>query len=200
MMRKSGLVLVLLAVAGCGAPPPAGSPDNAAEAAADAIERAAANIQAEVAAGGAGAAARGGTGWTYSEKIDPMTDKPTKSACVTSTNEVRLDAPYDNVTAELCLRDSPQHGRDAFVALNGEGQILCRSYERCKLQVRFGKAPARNFSGIGASDGSSNIVFFTDRASLEKGVRTADETIVQIEFYEAGQQAIRFPTKGLDWK
>ena len=137
--------------------------------------------------------------WRYQERSDPMTDRATRLACVTSRNEAMLDFPYHPTRAELCLRDSPQHGRDAYVALLGDGQILCPSYRDCTVQVRFDREPMRPYSAVGASDNSSNIVFIRNRDRLERELRNADVTAVQIEFYRAGQQALIFDTAGFEW-
>jgi hypothetical protein len=101
----------------------------------------------------------GGTGWTYQTDTDRMTDRTTKTACVLSTNMVNLRAPYQPVRAELCLRNSAKFGRDAFVQLQGDGQVLCRNYEPCKVNVRFEKGAVQHFTGIGAADYSTNIFY-----------------------------------------
>ena len=129
-----------------------------------------------------------------------MTDRATKTACVWSSNEVQLDFPYGNTRAELCLRNSPQYGQDAYVALEGDGQILCHSFQDCTVRVRFDDDEARNYPAVGPSDNSTNIVFIRGRDRLERGLRSADRTAIQIEFYQAGQQALIFPTAGFDWE
>ena len=139
------------------------------------------------------------TQWRYSSRSDPMNDRPTRTACVWSDNEVLLDFPYRNTRAELCLRDSPQFGRDAYVALEGDGQILCHSFSNCTVRVRFDNGQTRPFPAVGASDNSTNIVFIRARDRLERGLRTAERTAIQIEFYQAGQQALVFPTAGFRW-
>jgi hypothetical protein len=137
--------------------------------------------------------------WSYEAKTDPMTDKTVRLACVTSSNEVELQPPYSSVQARLCLRDSPEFGRDAYVELLGDGQVLCRSYEDCTVRVRFDKDAPQSYSAVGASDHSTNIFFIRARDRLEKRLKTADQTIVQAEFYQAGNQPMIFDTKGFSW-
>ena len=139
------------------------------------------------------------TPWSYSEDTDALTDKVTKTACTTSSNKVQLDWPYQPVSAQLCIRQSPRFGLDTFVQLNGDGQILCRSYEDCTLKVRFGEAPARNWPGVGAADGSSNVVFLRRSESLATQAKDVDQIIVELPLYEAGNQPIIFPTQKLEW-
>lgn len=137
--------------------------------------------------------------WHYSTVVDEMTDSPTHTACTTSTNEVRLDWPYSDVTADLCVRQSPRHGLDVFVVLNGQGQIICRSYRDCSVKVRFGQQEASNFPAVDAADGSSNIIFFNRTQRFVTGLKSAEETRIELTLYEAGVQTVVFDTKGLEW-
>jgi hypothetical protein len=68
------------------------------------------------------------------------------------------------------------------------------------VRVRFDDTALNNYSAVGASDNSTNIVFIQGRDRLERGLRSADRTAIQIEFYQAGQQAIIFPTRGFNWR
>lgn len=139
------------------------------------------------------------TQWSYRDSLDPMTDRMTRFACVTSQNEVRLYPPYGDVKAELCIRQSPRYGLDAYVQLLGDGQIICRSYDSCTVKVRFGEGAQQSFSATDAADGSSNITFITNASRFVAGAKTADVTRVQMTFYEAGDQVVEFNTKGLEW-
>ena len=137
--------------------------------------------------------------WEHSSTPDPMTDKLTRTACIRSSNAVNLSSPYEPTRARLCLRDSPQHGRDAYVRLEKDGQILCRSYEECTIKVRFDKGPAQSFSAIGPSDHSTDTFFILSRDRLERGLRSAEVTAIQAEFYQAGLQPMLFDTNRFAW-
>jgi hypothetical protein len=137
--------------------------------------------------------------WEYESSVDAMTDKPTRTACIRSSNAVNLPPPYEPTRARLCLRDSPQHGHDAFVRLEKDGQILCHSYKECTVNVRFDKAAAQPFSAIGASDYSTDIFFIINRHRFEQELKTSNTTAIQAEFYQAGRQAMLFDTKGFAW-
>lgn len=187
-MRKS--LAALLVLSGC-SPVADGQGGAAADQAAAAAEAAAAGVLDEPTSAP--------TGWSYTSTENAMGDGKTSEACVTSENEVSLDWPYGPTKADLCLRNSKAYGRDAYVVLHGDGQILCRSYEACTMRIRYGDKPAQSISGIGASDNSTNIVFIRDRESLERNLKDADKTAIEIEFYQAGHQALVFPTAGFDW-
>ena len=139
------------------------------------------------------------TAWNYTTDLDPMTDRPTHVACSTSINMVRLESPYSDVGARLCIRQSPQHGLNAYVALLGDGQIICRSYDNCSIKVRFGDGAQQSFSAADAADGSSNVIFLSNAQRFVSGVKTAPITRVQLTFYEAGVQVVEFNTAGLEW-
>lgn len=173
--------------------------DDAADAAnaADAALGNAANALASVDA--SMASDRGSGGWSYTQDSDPMTDEKTELACVDSSNMISLSAPYDETGARLCLRNSPQFGKDAYVSLHRDGQILCRSYESCTIRIRFDKSPAEGWSALGPSDGSSDMVFIQNRASFERQLRASKTTHVQLEFYQNGMQTFTFSTAGLKW-
>ncbi len=139
--------------------------------------------------------------WNYTTTKDPMNDSSDELACVTSTNQVRLDWPYSSVNARLCIRQTRRWGLDAYVSLLGDGQILCPSYDGCRVKVRFDTAEARNYSATGADDNSTNIVFISDGSTpgFVQNVKGADTTKIEIGFYQAGNQVLEFPTKGLEW-
>lgn len=136
--------------------------------------------------------------WSYADEGDAMDDVKTKIACTTSLNQVNLSWPYKAVTAKLCIRKSPKFGLDAFVVLDGKGQILCRS-DSCSVRVRFDSNTAKSFSGLGASDNSSNIVFVKNVPRLVSGLRESSKTAIELEFYQDGEQVLEFRTAGLVW-
>lgn len=138
------------------------------------------------------------TAWRYDQSEDPM-GGVTKTACVTSVNEVSLDFPYHTQPMTLCLRRSPKFGLDAYASLVSDGQILCSTYSRCHIRVRFDDKPAVAWSGADAADGSSNIVFLTRTAGLIAKIKSAKRMRLELEFYQAGVQTVEFPVEGLKW-
>lgn len=137
--------------------------------------------------------------WAYRETTDAMSSAGGQEACINSVNTVRLDWPYEAVTGRLCIMQRPRQGRDVIVALNGDGQILCRSYDGCTVRVRFEDGEVQSFSAAGPSDGSSNIVFIRNDARMIAAVKAADVTRVELEFYQSGSQTLEFHTRGLVW-
>lgn len=167
---------------------------NAASSAIDAASNALSTADVEI------AKPEGRPSWVYSNSSDPMADEQTERACVQSSNIIYLSPPYGETGARLCLRNSPQFGRDAYVSLNENGQILCRSYESCSIRVRFDKTPAQTWSAIGPSDNSTDMIFIENRSDLERKLRSSKVTNVQLEFYQNGMQTFTFNTAGLAWR
>jgi hypothetical protein len=148
---------------------------------------------------GIASAAATGSRWQYSDDRDPMTDRLTRLACTTSSNKVQQDFPYDDVNAEMCLRQSPRHGLDVYVRLKGDGQILCRSYRNCTVKVRFDDGAVQSFSAADAADGSSNIIFITNVQRFAAAVKDAEKTRIELTLYQAGVQPVEFETADLEW-
>jgi hypothetical protein len=128
-----------------------------------------------------------------------MTDQTVKTACVTSSNEVHLSSPYGPRSAQLCIRQHPEFGRDVYLSLNGSGQILCRSYDNCTIPIRFDDGAVQRFTGNEPSDNSSETVFVANEGRFITSAKSASRIRVQLEFYQNGNQTFDFPAKGLEW-
>lgn len=140
------------------------------------------------------------TKWEYRSFTDGMDDMPTKLACVESDDLISQTFPYESTHTELCIRKTPKHGLDAYFRLKSDGQILCHSYaEPCIIKVRFDSGAIQSFSGLMASDSSSNIVFFQNAARMLNSISDSKQTRVQVELYQNGNQTTTFNTAGLVW-
>ncbi|MET3666247.1 hypothetical protein [Caulobacter sp. 1776] len=136
--------------------------------------------------------------WRYTDDVDPMNDRHTRTACVTSSDLVSLNSPYEPVTADLCIRNSAKFGLDTYFRLNGSGQILCDSYDGCTGHIRLDDGQRRAISMSTSADHSSEILFFSSGRSAMNLVAGAKVTRVELTYYEAGTQAVTFNTGGLD--
>lgn len=137
--------------------------------------------------------------WRIDERTDPLTDETIKTACATSSNQVYLSPPYGPRGARLCIRQHPKFGRDAYLTLDGSGQILCRSYDGCTIQIRFDDGPVQAFSANEPSDNSSETIFVANDGRFITAAKAASRIRVQLEFYQNGNQTFDFPAKGLEW-
>src|SRR3546814_14036002 len=66
--------------------------------------------------------------WTYNEQMDEMRGTVTKTARLTSSNEVNLQFPYGTVSGYIEVRKRPTDGLNVMFLVD-KGQIL-RSEER----------------------------------------------------------------------
>lgn len=134
--------------------------------------------------------------WKYTSSSDDMSDKLEKTACTTSINEVELKFPYNSVNADFCLRNNSKSSRDSYVKLNGDGQILC-GIDDCRVRIRFDKAKPMSFTAVRAADGSSNIIFILGAKKLAAQMKKSKTAVIELSFYQAGSQDLKFVTQGL---
>jgi hypothetical protein len=139
--------------------------------------------------------------WRYSDETDKMTGKKASYAMIESDNTLSLSWPYGGVNkARLYVRKHPSHGLDVFMTID-KGQILCRSYDPCRVVVRFGEEKPRNFSGLGSADHSADIVFLQPESAFIAAARKHKKILVQVPMYQAGEQVLEFTSPvELVWK
>lgn len=138
------------------------------------------------------------TRWVYSSEQDEMRDASTDLACLTSTNELRFDFPYQGGSpATICFRQSPQYGFDAWVRID-PGQFTCLM--DCTISVKFDDGAIQSFSAGGASDGSADIIFLRNANRFLNGAKAASRIVVEAEFFQAGRHQMVFENaSGLEW-
>lgn len=141
---------------------------------------------------------RPGLQWNYLQSADQMSNAVTYQATVTSTNSVDFDFPYQGAQhATLTLRSSPRLGKDIIFQIE-KGQILCRSYEDCSVQVRFDEEPAANFSAGGASDNSTEFAFIRNYDRFLAKLVKAKRVRIAVAIYQEGSPVFEFDVSGFD--
>lgn len=134
--------------------------------------------------------------WSYADLPDPISGKTGKAACITSSNTVKQDFPYEETSAMLCVRKGARDALDAYVRLVSGGQFTVNSYSHSKVMVRIDKKPAAAYSVIGAADYSTDVFFFTNAARLQSALIGSEKTFVEVQLYQAGNQVLEFNTSG----
>lgn len=137
--------------------------------------------------------------WDYTSRHDQMSDTSVHHACTTSTNQIRLDFPYESQSVVLCVRQHPRWGQDVIVRLTQGGQFICRSYMNCIVRVRFDDHEASGYSANEPDDGSSDVIFISNDARFVSNLRQSDRVIIEAEFYQSGAQQMTFSTRDLEW-
>ncbi len=172
---------------------------SSAEAAAKAAADAAAGANAAQSAADAAAAKPSGNSWVYTDQKAALQDTPIKFACVESTDEVALSAPYQTQHLRLCLRRGGGIGYDAIIQLDEQGQFMC-DFENCTVAARIDGGPIKHFGATSQGrDGSDDTMYITSGASVAAAIRHATKATFALQFFQAGTQEITFPVAGLDW-
>jgi len=134
--------------------------------------------------------------WNYSEEEDKMTSKKNYFASVDANELLNFEFPYNGgSTATLWVRKV--NGKGDIVLAISKGQFITK-YDGTSFKVRFDDKPAKSFQVSGASDGSSDVVFFNYNSMIDK-IKSSKRVIIQAEFYQEGLRAIEFNTEGLRW-
>lgn len=130
--------------------------------------------------------------WIYAEDTDRMTSKTTTGASIGSANSLRLDFPYkgDNY-GRITVRQHPKFGLDVIIRID-KGQILCRSYSGCPIEIRFDDKPPMRFSGTEPADNSSDHVFLNNAARFIGEAKKAKRILVSMNIYKSGAPVLEF--------
>jgi hypothetical protein len=138
------------------------------------------------------------TQWHYSVSQDEMTGKEERQAARFSSNTNEFQFPYSGPQrGMLIFRKHPRFGTDAILKIE-KGQILCRSYDECNVQIRFDDGPPESFTGVGPSDGSTETVFIEGYKRILDKVAASKRVRISVEIYQEGNPVWDFDVSGLD--
>lgn len=137
--------------------------------------------------------------WRYRVDTDPMTSKKARYASINSENTLNFDFPYQGEQqGTLILRDHPTHGRDVMVTID-RGQILCPSYQDCRVRVRFDEGSPQRWSAAGPADNSTTVIFLRNEGGFIQRLRAAKVVRIQIPVYQEGEPMLEFHVGGFDY-
>ena len=116
-------------------------------------------------------------------------------ASVKSTNTLEFDFPYaGEQKGNLYVSTSDGHVSTSIHI--EKGQILCRSYEPCLIQIRLNDEPSQSHEARGSSDGSNTILFLEGGKQIARQIVQAERVRVQFPVYQHGSQVLDFNTSG----
>ncbi|MGX4640872.1 hypothetical protein [Massilia sp. SYSU DXS3249] len=139
-----------------------------------------------------------GQQWSYYVVEEKMTGGKRKTASVESTNTVDFDFPYSGSQhGRITLRIDPRHGKDVLFRIE-RGQILCPSYEGCRVQIRFDDEKPSSFAASAAADHSSDVIFLDDYPRFLTKLRKAKRVRVAVNIYQQGTPVFEFDVSGFD--
>lgn len=136
--------------------------------------------------------------WSYSDSVDSMTGKKTKTAMTISTNEVNFEFPYNGgAFASLYVRKDPRMG-NAIIFKVSKGQISC-PYDGCKILMRFEDQSPIYVRGRFPETHSSDTLFLGDYSTLLKKIKKNTGLLIEVPFYQNGNEQFHFDIENLDF-
>ncbi len=136
--------------------------------------------------------------WSYFHTDDPMSKGITHTATLSSSNTVEFAFPYGGAqNGRLTLRTSPRHGKDVIFRIE-KGQILCPSYDGCKVLVRFDDGDAISYSASSAADNSTETIFIRNYSQFAGKMMKAKRVRISVNIYQQGSPVFDFDVSGFN--
>lgn len=204
IVRTSGctkLVAVLLALVfvpaflvtcmGGGTPPPPPTPLTPQEAA-QAAEQALAKAEAEQKAREEALAA-----WTYSTGGDEMSGGTFRAAVLRSRNTFRLGFPYEGEQrGSLVVRKHPRYGQDVILRIE-KGQMLCR-VGGCNYSVKFDEGAIQQFTMNEPESHDSTMLFFSNDSRFLSQMKRAKLVRIEVPLFQYAPLTLEFDVSQFD--
>ena len=132
--------------------------------------------------------------YSYSEKVDEMTDGKIKFASITSDNTIELEFPYGDCVLTYTIRKSSKGDNDVFLRISS-GQFIGNEFTGNNyVTVRFDSLPATKYFFVNASDGSTDVVFLKNVKDFIAKAKQAKEVKIEVTLFDAGSRLFRFST------
>lgn len=130
--------------------------------------------------------------WEYTENVDRMSGKKSRTAVAESDNSLSLAFPYQGQNkGQIVIRQHPQYGLDVIFKID-KGQLMCRTYEPCRINVKFGDAKPITFNGTGAADHDSTVAFLSSPQRFIESAQKTQNILVQFTVYNGGTNILEF--------
>ena len=127
-----------------------------------------------------------------------MRDTTTYFASNISKNSIDIGFPYNGGSRlSIALRHTADMGNEVMI-ITDNGQLWCE-YRNCNMSVKFDDQPIKQYALSKAAAGSSETMFVEDAAGFINKLTSADRTVIEIGFYDNGQQQFTFDTSDLNW-
>lgn len=138
--------------------------------------------------------------WSYNQSVDEMRGTTTYTVNNSSKNNIHLGSPYGGGTdLGIIIRHSDELGNEVIVATNN-GQLWCE-YRSCSMAVKFDDNNVEYYSISRAAAGASEAMFLDgSEDSFISQLKKSKRTMIEIGFYNNGNQQFTFDTADLDWQ
>ena len=140
--------------------------------------------------------------WDFTIDKDEMTDSKNIWAKIISDNSVSQDFPYEGFTyAKITIRYTKKYGYDAIISVT-KGQILGNRYNGTNyITARFDDGTPKKYYFNEAADGSSEMVFISNKSEFIKKCKQAKSIKLDIPLYQAGRPVFIFQVdEPLTWR
>lgn len=134
--------------------------------------------------------------WGYRDMTDPMTSTKGRMATIDATKQLSLKFPYAGHNQPFLGLRRKGGSTDVMIVI-GKGQIICHS--GCHVEVRFDDGKAERYSGSMPADLSTTTIFLSPEKKLIEKIKKAKKTVVLLNIYQEGSNALEFNTAGLVW-
>ncbi|SNX59751.1 hypothetical protein SAMN06296273_1185 [Nitrosomonas ureae] len=139
-----------------------------------------------------------GDQWIYQQSNDQMSKDLVYQAQVFSTNTVNFDFPYSGAQhGSLTLRTHPRHGKDVIFNI-ARGQILCYSYDKCSVLIRFDDGDPIKYTALSAADNSSETIFIENYNKFAGQMLKAKKVRISVNIYKEGSPVFEFDVSDFD--
>lgn len=147
-------------------------------------------------------------GWNVSYQNDEMRGTAQKFIQNDSENEVNFEFPYNGGSGmSIVLRSKKVELKDGqkpedlkpteALLVISKGQFMCSSFDDCHVSVKFDNEKIQKFTMTGASDSSSDVIFFSNSASFIKNLQSHKKLFIEASFFQAGEKQFKFNVEGL---
>lgn len=140
--------------------------------------------------------------WDFNIKKDELTDSKNIWASIISDNSISQNFPYDGLTfAKITIRYMKKYGYDAIISIT-KGQIHGSRYNGDNyITARFDEGTPKKYYFNEAADGSSEMVFISNKSEFIKKRKQAKSIKIDIPIYQAGRPVFSFQVdEPLTWR
>lgn len=131
-------------------------------------------------------------GWLYEKEVDKMTGNTVAFAATHAVDSLDLAAPYKGTNIpRLVVRKFKNKGPEVIFGIE-KGQLMCRSYSPCRIDVRFDDGNLVTFQGEGAADQSSTMTFIQNPKKFIALASKAKRIYLRLAIYNNGNPIIEF--------
>jgi hypothetical protein len=135
--------------------------------------------------------------WSYTEDVDKMTNNKTYFASSESTNQIKLESPYEGgSTFTLTVRNLGE-GNEIILHVS-KGMFYPSVFSNKNCRIKFDEEQTLNCSYN--TTGLSSVILFDNSNEFLEKLKTANKLKIEAPFWDDSRQVIEFDVAGLTWE